>query len=812
MPFSFFIFTHTSVSQSTVGQLKLSVLLVRARVSLSLSLSLSFLSLFIRTRRTHTHVRAHYSPQKEEKERGIMGWGEDDRTATDTNNPWHSSHGMTQSKADVAESWVKKNDDSNATSTTTTTTTTKPLQLSKEVEEALSFAKRTKEKTQQQRYKNNNNNHSKTSKSSNNKKDQQKNIPSSSLQQKQHARKVVFAPAPSRPVWTAAPPVAATTTSLDAKAQHFQASPSDDNNNNDDGVQWPETAENNGGKHDGKDYLPKMTAESLRIEARKSKVDKFGKIPCRVCGRRFAEFSHLASHLYSSHYGLNDPDRVIVIDAERIARGHLTEHERVEEEKVKKKRTTIDLSEIVSSGNKSINAGGGGISAMLGGLGLYFKEGKAKKNDKASLLAKKVEGRPKHGGELMANPNAAMASATLVRRGKERMDGKKKKRATKLRKIILISRANKKKFKEEEDSTIEVSIEVGKVYVNIKVDEEDNERVKVDLWYDEDDHDDDDGDSDVDKNKAIVDKAVDTTNSCNDDTKTGAVDKKNKEGAYIISSTSSQTVIQLPSIWTKKSFIDIFKQKESDVVNTTSGSNGADEQITEKKKKKKKVVPKFCEMCKIECTSETSWVDHVAGKKHAKMLERKEKIDRGETTEEQIQRDHRRVKELSFIDKVEKMPKYASQVITTPLNQAVRALFSELRRLQERLYKTDPIKAKSKKRFTFGLREVVKNVELGKCKAVVVAPNIESTGDLEGGLDDQIWQIVKKCRELNTPVLFALTRSRLGKLCGPRYVSCVAVLNTDGLEDQLKDMLREGEVAQKKYTDESASAEEKEDT
>ena len=40
----------------------------------------------------------------------------------------------------------------------------------------------------------------------------------------------------------------------------------------------------------------------------------------------------------------------------------------------------------------------------------------------------------------------------------------------------------------------------------------------------------------------------------------------------------------------------------------------------------------------------------------------------------------------------------------------------------------------------------------------------------------------------------------------------MAVLNTDGLEDQLKDMLREGEVAQKKYTDESASAEEKEDT
>ena len=55
------------------------------------------------------------------------------------------------------------------------------------------------------------------------------------------------------------------------------------------------------------------------------------------------------------------------------------------------------------------------------------EEGKAKKSDKRALLAQKVEGRPKRGGELMANPNAAMASATLMRRGKERMDGKKKK-------------------------------------------------------------------------------------------------------------------------------------------------------------------------------------------------------------------------------------------------------------------------------------------------------------------------------------------------------------------------------------------------
>jgi len=730
------------------------------------------------------------------------------------------------SKADRAKSWIKKRsiDDGNADDDKNSTTII-PSQVSKEVEEALSFAKRTKEKNQQQQQQkynsnnNNNNNNNKTSGSSNNSKKQQ---PKNSIQQQQQqqqqqqAKKVVFAPAPSRPVWNARP---ATASSLTAAAQPFNVS-SNTTHNEDDGVHWPTTAENDGGKHGGKDYLPKITAESLRIEARKSKVDKFGKIPCRVCGRRFAEFQHLASHLYNSHYGLNDPDRVKVIDTERIARGDLTEQERIEEEKRKKKRTTIDLSEIVSGENKSINAGGGGVSAMLGGLGLYFKEGKAKKSDKRALLAKKVEGRPKRGGELMANPNAAMASATLMRRGKERMDGKKKKRMTKLRKIILVSRANKEKSsKGDDDSTIEVTIEVDKVYVNIKVDEEDSERVKVDLWCDEDDDDSDD-DNNNDKADVVVDDDDESINIAHadeqDGTDTPTATKEHADEPYIVSSTSSQTVIQLPSIWTRKSFIDTLKQKEYELMNTKSENSQTDQHTTAigkktkpKKKEKSAFVSKFCELCKMECNSETAWADHVAGKKHAKMLERKEKIDRGETTEEHIQRNLERVKDASFVNKVEKMPKYASQVITTPLNQAVQALFSELRRLQERLYKTDPIKAKSKKRFTFGLREVVKNVELGKCKAVVVAPNIESTGDMEGGLDDQIWQIVKKCRELNTPVLFALTRSRLGKLCGPRYVSCVAVLNTDGLEDQLKDMLREGQVARKKYEDEKA-VEEKE--
>ena len=218
----FHFYTHVSQSVHSRSAQAQCPFGARARLSLSLSLSRFFLSLYVRVVRTHTFART--IRRKEEKERGIMGWGEDDRTATDTNNPWHSSHGMTQSKADVAESWVKKNDDSNATSTTTTTTTTKPLQLSKEVEEALSFAKRTKERRNNRDIKITTTITARPVKVVITRRINRR-IFRLHLSNKNNTRKVVFAPAPSRPVWTAAPPVAATTTSLDAKAQHFQASP-----------------------------------------------------------------------------------------------------------------------------------------------------------------------------------------------------------------------------------------------------------------------------------------------------------------------------------------------------------------------------------------------------------------------------------------------------------------------------------------------------------------------------------------------------------------------------------------------------------
>ncbi len=75
-------------------------------------------------------------------------------------------------------------------------------------------------------------------------------------------------------------------------------------------------------------------------------------------------------------------------------------------------------------------------------------------------------------------------------------------------------------------------------------------------------------------------------------------------------------------------------------------------------------------------------------------------------------------------------------------------------------------------------REVAKAVKLRKAKTVVVAPNIEQI-ESEGGLDDLLGSILKQAEDFGLPVVFALSRKKMGQvLVGPR-AGCLAcsVLN-----------------------------------
>ena len=60
-------------------------------------------------------------------------------------------------------------------------------------------------------------------------------------------------------------------------------------------------------------------------------------------------------------------------------------------------------------------------------------------------------------------------------------------------------------------------------------------------------------------------------------------------------------------------------------------------------------------------------------------------------------------------------------------------------------------------------REVAKAVRLRKVQTVIVAPNIEQI-ESEGGLDDLLASILAQAKEGDIPVVFALSRKKLGQV------------------------------------------------
>jgi selenocysteine insertion sequence-binding protein 2 len=153
--------------------------------------------------------------------------------------------------------------------------------------------------------------------------------------------------------------------------------------------------------------------------------------------------------------------------------------------------------------------------------------------------------------------------------------------------------------------------------------------------------------------------------------------------------------------------------------------------------------------------------------------------------------------------------RYSDQIISSETNVATASCVSELKRFQDRAYHQDPVKAKMRRRLVFGLREVAKAVQLKKAKAVVVAPNIEEVG-LEGGLDDVVAAIIDAARGNGTPIVFALTRNRLGQIVGKRLrISALAVLDQSGADEQFKAMLAAAAAGRAAFKEEAERKKEK---
>jgi len=133
---------------------------------------------------------------------------------------------------------------------------------------------------------------------------------------------------------------------------------------------------------------------------------------------------------------------------------------------------------------------------------------------------------------------------------------------------------------------------------------------------------------------------------------------------------------------------------------------------------------------------------------------------------------------------------YVHQVLNDDLDEKVKLLLGELGRYQDRTKERDPLKYQKQKRFCVGMREAQRTVARGKAKGIVCAPNLEECS-AEGGLDDTVEDLIEACREADVPVIFALSRNRIGKALGKNIrLSIICILSAEGVHQEFKQVLK----------------------
>lgn len=94
------------------------------------------------------------------------------------------------------------------------------------------------------------------------------------------------------------------------------------------------------------------------------------------------------------------------------------------------------------------------------------------------------------------------------------------------------------------------------------------------------------------------------------------------------------------------------------------------------------------------------------------------------------------------------------------------------------------------RRFIIGLREVARRMKQGKLACIIVAPDIEEDQD-NGGLDDRMRELLASAYGNGVPVIFALSRARIGcALAKTVQVSVFAIMDATGAKALLDESVQ----------------------
>jgi ribosomal protein L7Ae-like RNA K-turn-binding protein len=130
---------------------------------------------------------------------------------------------------------------------------------------------------------------------------------------------------------------------------------------------------------------------------------------------------------------------------------------------------------------------------------------------------------------------------------------------------------------------------------------------------------------------------------------------------------------------------------------------------------------------------------------------------------------------------------YVMQDLDPVLDGMVANLLFELNEIQNR-HRSLGVNSNKRRSLFLGLREVLRAVRNRRIKCVIVAPDIlEQDSEGNGNHEEIVREILRLAYAEDIPVVFALTRSRLGRSLGKLLrTSMIGVLDAKGANDHLQ--------------------------
>ncbi len=145
---------------------------------------------------------------------------------------------------------------------------------------------------------------------------------------------------------------------------------------------------------------------------------------------------------------------------------------------------------------------------------------------------------------------------------------------------------------------------------------------------------------------------------------------------------------------------------------------------------------------------------------------------------------------------------YCSQLIDRQLDELCIQLLLTLKRFQDRKkqqFQSNPERARGKRRFVHGIREVTKHLRLQRLKCVLIAPDCQSIHS-RGGLNDALEQIINLCKEQNIPYIFTLNRQKLGRCLNKiSRISTIGIFDYSGVDQIYKQIIEIANENQRAY-------------